>query len=263
MNMSTENNLPEHYPFRDDFSEQNTAEREQNSNLENSQQAVRDESNRKINQTRLLLTLWDLGCEGEKIKGVKKSELTSRVKRKKGGKKIGKYQDIYEDLEKVGAIIIETKNRAVLVYITEIGQQMLGVGLQDQDFNFEGTVIATRLANALLRWNRKTGSIRSVEVELGEKAIADYEEFKQVVLTVYERLNSDYNYDNLVPIYRIRRDIGERVSRSQFNQWMLEMQADDIIVLQGGSVEDSAPDKIEDSISTEIGGLRCFARKLL
>ena len=76
---------------------------------------MRDESNRNINQTRLLLTLWDLGCEGEEIKGVKKSELTSRVKRKKGGKKIGKYQDIYEELEAVGAIRIETKNRAALL----------------------------------------------------------------------------------------------------------------------------------------------------
>ncbi|MGB3513295.1 MAG: hypothetical protein WBA93_29590 [Microcoleaceae cyanobacterium] len=261
--MSTENNLPNNYSFGDSSSENNSSEREQESNLDNSKATVRDESDREISKTRLLLTLWDLGGASEEIKGVKKSELTSRVKRKKGGKKIGKYQEIYEELGQAGAIKIETKNRAVLVYITDIGKQMLGIGLQNLEFNFEGTVIATRLANALLRWIRETGIEGSVEVDLAEIVIADYDKFKQVALTTFDRLNQDYNYDNLVPIYRIRREIGERVSRSQFNQWMLDMQADDIIALQGGSVEDSAPDKIEDSISTEIGGLRCLARKLL
>ena len=263
MNMSTENNFPDHHAVGDNSSENHTFKREQNHHLGNSQPTVKDESNREINQTRLLLTLWDLGGEGEEIQGVKKSELTSRVKRKKGGKKIGKYQGIYEELEQAGAIRIETKNRAVLVYITDLGKQILGRGLQNPHFNFEGTVIATRLANALLRWIRETNNGEIVEVDLGKKAIASYNDFKQVALAVYDRLNQDYNYDNLVPIYRIRREIGDRVSRSQFNEWMLEMQANDIIQLQGGSVEDSALDKIEDSISTAIGGLRCFARKLL
>jgi predicted nucleic acid-binding Zn ribbon protein len=65
-----------------------------------------------------------------------------------------------------------------------------------------------------------------------------------------------------VPIYRIRREIGDRVSRSQFTEWLMEMQANDILQLQGGSVEDSAPDKIEDSIRNELGKLRCYARRL-
>lgn len=261
--MSTENNFSELHSVGDSLSEKDGLEREKSQNLDSYKKSVGDESDREINQTRLLLTLWDLGGEGLAAKGVKKSELTSRVKRKKGGKKIGKYQGVYEELEQVGAIRIETKNRAILVFITDIGKQMLGKGLQNPGFNFEGNVVATRLANALLRWLRETGSSRSVEVESGERMLTDYADFKEVVLAVYDGLNRDYNYDNLVPIYRIRREIGDRVSRSQFNEWMLDMQADDIIVLQGGTVEDSTPDKIEDSISTEIGGLRCFARKLV
>jgi hypothetical protein len=79
---------------------------------------------------------------------------------------------------------------------------------------------------------------------------------------VYDQLNKDYNYDNLVPIYRIRRTIGDQVTRSQFSEWMLEMQANDIFQLMEGSVEDSAPDKIEDSISIELVGLRCYAKRL-
>ncbi|MCF3609423.1 hypothetical protein L2E81_23630, partial [Planktothrix agardhii 1033] len=91
---------------------------------------------------------------------------------------------------------------------------------------------------------------------------ASYEEFKAIALQVYDQLNKDYNYDNLVPIYRIRRTIGDQVSRSQFSEWMLEMQANDIFQLMEGSVEDSAPDKIEDSISIELVGLRCYAKQL-
>jgi len=67
------------------------------------------------------------------------------------------------------------------------------------------------------------------------------------------------NCRDLVPIYRIRRTIGARVSRRQFNDYLLEMQGDDIFQLKEGSVEDSALDKIEDSVSTELDGLRCFA----
>ncbi|MCL2923981.1 MAG: hypothetical protein MGF17_04955 [Trichodesmium sp. MAG_R04] len=136
-----------------------------NINFGDDNESIREESIEDINKTRLLLTLWDLGGEGETAIGVKKSELTTRVKRKKYGKKIGKYQRVYEELEKLGAIRIEVKNRAVLVFITDIGKQILGKGLQNSDFNFEGTVVATRLANTLLRWIREMGSQEGSEME--------------------------------------------------------------------------------------------------
>jgi len=102
-------------------------------------------------------------------------------------------------------------------------------------------------------------------VETGKKAggaIVSYDNFKVVAIDVYDRLNRDYNFDDLVPIYRMRREIGEKVSRSQFNEWLLEMQANDIFQLVEGSVEDSAPDKIEDSITTKVNGLRCYVKRL-
>ncbi|WP_293137783.1 hypothetical protein [Okeania sp. SIO3I5] len=146
---------------------------ETNINLEDNNETIGKESVEDINKTRLLLTLWDLGGEGETAIGVKKSELTTRVKRKKYGKKIGKYQAVYEELEKSGAIRIEVKNRAVLVFITDIGKQMLGKGLQNPDFNFEGTVIATRLANTLLRWIREMGNQENLETEMEPMAISE------------------------------------------------------------------------------------------
>jgi hypothetical protein len=58
-----------------------------------------------------------------------------------------------------------------------------------------------------------------------EKAIASYEEFKPVALEVYDQLNRDYNLDELGADLSNSAEIGDRVSRSHFNEWLLEMQA--------------------------------------
>ncbi|MFM6455038.1 MAG: hypothetical protein ACKPH7_24910, partial [Planktothrix sp.] len=72
----------------------------------------------------------------------------------------------------------------------------------------------------------------------------------------------DYNLNDLVPIYRIRRTIGDQVSRSQFNEWMLEMQANDILQLLGGEVLNPTSDQLEDSILPPVGKLRFFVKRL-
>ena len=115
---------------------------------------------------------------------------------------------------------------------------------------------------------RENNEIEVVESKVTEKSapqsdeIKSYDEFKAVALEVYNQINYDYNCRDLVPIYRIRRTIGAKVSRRQFNDYLLEMQGDEIFQLKEGSVEDSALDKIEDSVSTELDGLRCFASLL-
>lgn len=212
----------------------------------------------KAKQVRLLLYLWDMGGSD-----VSKGELTKRLKRKK--ETAADYQDSYQQLEEDGAI---ARSRYKVSLVQPKGLQMLEAGLKSEAFEFESQ-IGARTANALLKWIREqamsAGTVGDGAVaaqKTGESAIASYDQFKQVALDVYDQLNRDYNLDDLVPIYRIRRTIGDRVSRSQFNDWMLEMQANDILQLQGGSVEDSAPDKIEDSITTKLNGLRCYARRL-
>ncbi|MEO1432563.1 MAG: hypothetical protein AAFV71_26520 [Cyanobacteria bacterium J06633_8] len=227
-------------------------------------------------RTRLLLALWDLGGIKQEVK---KGELSKRIVSK--GKKVADYQNVFEELENEQAISKSKKG-----YSLELpkGLEVLEENLKSDDFAFEGTTVGTWAANALLKWihemncgltntsnkNCATVSENIVSETDSKDNIASYEEFKKVALQVYEQLNSDYNLDNLVPIYRIRRKIcvkrssteGNRLSRKQFNEWLLEMQADDIFQLEGGSVEDSAPDKIEDSITTELDGLRCYASKL-
>ena len=138
-------------------------------NLEEKISEVIDESDSKIYKTRLLLTLWDLVGENPAEIGVKKSDLTGKVKHKKQGKKIGKYQGIYQELEREGAITMENRDRTILVFITDKGEQMLGEGLKNPKFCFEGPVVPTRFANVLLRWIRycTDSSDRSLEKSNG------------------------------------------------------------------------------------------------
>ena len=214
-------------------------------------------------RTRLLLALWDLGGTQQEVK---KGQLTKRIVSK--SQKVADYQGIFEELQNQGAIAISKKGYSLT---STKGLEVLGKGLRTGDFKFEGTIVGTWAANALVKWISKFDvAVAGANVPVNgksalaklSKGIASYDEFKSVALEVYDKLNYEYNFNNLVPIYRIRRGIGDRVSRTEFNDWLLETQADDILQLQGGSVEDSAPDKIEDSVATELDGLRCYATRL-
>ncbi|MEH1921574.1 hypothetical protein [Nostoc sp.] len=210
----------------------------------------------KNTSTRLLLALWDLGGTQQEVK---KGQLTKRIVLK--SQKVADYQGIFEELQKEGAIAISKKGYSLT---SGKGLEVLGEGLRSSDFKFEGTIVGTWAANALVKWISQIDvAVTGADVLVnGKGAIASYDEFKSVALEVYDKLNYEYNFNNLVPIYRIRRGIGDRVSRTEFNDWLLETQANDILQLQGGSVEDSAPDKIEDSVATELDGLRCYATRL-
>ena len=207
-------------------------------------------------RTRLLLALWNLGGTQQEVN---KRQLHDRIVSKT--KKVADYHDIFEELQTQGAIAISKKGYSLT---SGKGLEVLGEGLRSSDFKFEGTIVGTWAANALVKWiNQIDVAVVGADVPVnGKSAIASYGEFKSVALDVYDKLNYEYNFNNLVPIYRIRRAIGERVSRTEFNDWLLETQANDILQLQGGSVEDSAPDKIEDSVATELDGLRCYATRL-
>ncbi|MGF2038431.1 MAG: hypothetical protein RMZ43_024465 [Nostoc sp. CmiVER01] len=214
-------------------------------------------------RTRLLLALWDLGGTQQEVK---KGQLTKRIVSK--SQKVADYQGSFEELQNQGAIAISKKGYSLT---SGKGLEVLGEGLRSSDFKFEGTIVGTWAANALLRWiNQIDVAVSGADVPVNGKSalaelskeIASYDEFKSAALEVYDKLNQNYNLDDLVPIYRIRREIGDRVSREDFNTWLLEVQENDILQLQGGSIEDSAPDKIEDSITTKVSGLRCYAKRL-
>jgi hypothetical protein len=208
----------------------------------------------KVNtEIRLLLNLWGLG-NGQGL--VKKSEL---LRPYKGKEKKAVYDVSLNDLADRGAIALTMDKKVPKLSLTDAGSQQLANGLLSADFGFEGQLVGSRLANAALRWFRQ---YQGVSVDAIAPKISTYEEFKVVASETYDQLNRDYNFDNLVPIYRIRRAIGERVTRSQFNNWMLELQSKEIFQFITGRVTDLTPDKEQDSITTELGGLRYYAKLL-
>jgi hypothetical protein len=199
-------------------------------------------------KTRFLLVLLALGGDSV-LKGQVNARFSGKTK---------EANEAREELIEAGAIELSADGKRLT--LTEGGKQVLGDGLA-QGFVFKAQ-IGAKMANALLTLIRPGAVSRTVVAKSEVVAIESYEAFKVVVLEVFDRLNRDFKFDNLVPIYRIRREIGERVSRDDFNTWLMKTQTEKVFRLQGGSVEDSAADKIEDSITTEVSGLRCFAKRL-
>ncbi|MBD2038464.1 hypothetical protein H6F76_26275 [Leptolyngbya sp. FACHB-321] len=202
--------------------------------------------------TRLLLALWELGADKTALP---KGKLPDRAK------KAAPFKQLVED----GAIKVEKQKSSSLVSLEAKGVEQLAEELKTVDFKLDGTTTGAWLVRGLLKWLQQMETVTTIASTNGKAkkdTIASYDEFKTVALEVYDRLNREYNLDNLVPIYRIRREIGGRVSRSEFNEWVLEMQANDILQLQGGSVEDSSSDKVEDSITSKVSGLRFYAKRL-
>ncbi|MGB3421249.1 MAG: hypothetical protein WBA52_12605 [Dolichospermum sp.] len=213
-------------------------------------------------KTRLLLALWELGANEQKVA---KGKLSKRVVSK--GQKITDYQGILEDLQGQGAITILKKGSAISYTLNSpIGLDVLGAGLHSDEFEFEsGKTIGTWVANALLRWFRQVDVVvnKTVVLDNGVKVevIDSYEEFKLEILGLFDKLDRSYSHAGLVPIWQIRKEVGNRLQRDQFNTWIMDMQAEQLLYLQSGEARGATEEQKQDSINSEIRGLLFFASK--
>jgi hypothetical protein len=213
-------------------------------------------------KTRLLLALWELGANEQKVA---KGKLSKRVVSK--GQKITDYQGILEDLQEQGAITILKKGSAISYTLNSpIGLDVLGAGLRSDEFEFEsGKTIGIWVANALLRWFRQVGVVvnKTVVLDNGVKVevIGSYEEFKLEILDLFDKLDRSYSHAGLVPIWQIRKEVGNRLQRDQFNTWIMDMQAEQLLYLQSGEARGATEEQKQDSINSEIRGLLFFASK--
>lgn len=97
-------------------------------------------------RTRLLLALWNLGGTQQEVN---KRQLHDRIVSKK--KKVSDYQGIFEELQTQGAIAISKKGYSLT---SDKGLEVLGEGLRSSDFKFEGTIVGTWAANALVNMSK-------------------------------------------------------------------------------------------------------------
>jgi hypothetical protein len=226
---------------------------------------------------RVLLGLWDLDATKNPVK---KGEVIKWVKN--SNERSADYDPVLKELVAKGAIAVAGNQ----ISLTDRGLGMLDESLTSAElslgegengpFEFPGSIIGTKVANALLKWIRDRARLSTVAASATRwrtpdaikseakpaGAIASYQQFTKVVLQVYDQLNRDYNYEHLVPIYHLRREIGDRVSRSQFTDWLIEMQANDIFQLMTGETLDMTPDKREDSVIIPDVGLRYYAKRI-
>ena len=166
--------------------------------------------------------------------------------------------------------IEETKGRGTCLYdIAPSGKARLANGLANKDFVFS-TNVGKKTTNALLEWFRQenvqgadsSADSSSAQADSNGEKIDSYEAFVDSSLEVYDQLNRDYNLDDLVPIYRIRRELGDRLSRQNFNEWLLEIQANDLVQLMGGDLPSVTQDQLEDSVAIPGGGTRFYVKRL-
>lgn len=105
-------------------------------------------------------------------------------------------------------------------------------------------------------------SSKKEDKKKGSGKITTQAAFEKEFDKVYDAINKGYNMDHLVPIHRVREQMGDRVSRIEFNNMMLKAQANDKIQLSGEQAPDVTPSQLADSISTPLSGLRFFVRDI-
>ena len=211
-------------------------------------------------KVRVLLNLWN---EGEGKSKVNQGKLTKLIARTNENKKT--YEGVLKELEEAGAIAYLREKGRTQVELTAKGKQVLAAGLKSQDslFEFDGSQMGARLGNALLKWMRHEDGATGVGVEEGKGdvgAIASYEEFKPQALALFEKLEKDFN-TGLVPIWHLRRELGEKVSRENFRDWIMQIQADGLFYLQSGEARGATDEQKRDSISDDVRGLLFFVSK--
>jgi hypothetical protein len=213
-------------------------------------------------ETRILLALWNLDTP----EYVSKGSFVPKSKSKAYAEALGR-------LEKDEFLSFQQKTKVRKVYmLTTAGKQRLAQNLANEEFEFISN-IGPKVPNALLKWFRQQ---KAVATDLGKSSSAaaatngngkaaslnSSKAFTQAILKTYDQLNSDYNLNDLIPIYRLRRELGDQVSRSNFNEWLLDVQANDLVQLTGGEMPNITQDQREDSLSIPGGGMRFYVRKL-
>jgi hypothetical protein len=206
----------------------------------------------KARYVRLLLILCELGATGELIK---RGDISTKAP-KTGEKWQKDYEQTFKKILDSEAIAETTQGRSTLYQPRlESLKGLLKKELQDPNFSFDEILSAGR-ANVLVDLLRQAPvAVVSNGKATGGAMIASYEEFKTEASQLFERLNKGFNYSGLVPIWHLRREMGDRVDRVEFNEWLMKMQADQMFYLQSGEAIRATDDQKRDSLESEIRGL--------
>lgn len=150
--------------------------------------------------------------------------------------------------------------------LTSQGRQRLIGNLFDDEFFFFGN-IGTKTTNGLLKAFRELKYSDESAAQNGSQndykhSISSYKDFSSFVLDFCRKIDIEDNLDGLIPIYRVRREIGGVVDRKQFDNWLFELQADNSLQMMGDDLSDTPQDQKDDSVQIPGGNLRFYIKLL-
>jgi hypothetical protein len=79
--------------------------------------------------------------------------------------------------------------------------------------------------------------------------ISSYEEFTSEIVDLIDKIDQEEGHHGLVPIHEVRRALGDRLSRKEFQDWLIQSHVDDLVQLQAyQSAGTSKQEDREDSV---------------
>lgn len=121
----------------------------------------------------------------------------------------------------------------------------------------------TQLAKASTKAQEKQPAKPTSDLTTNPKthSIKTRREFEDVFYHVVDELNKKGNYNELIPIYKIRESIGELVSRDKFNKFMIDIQGDDKLDMVFGEQIEIEPGARQNSIHLPgTGAVRSYVK---
>ncbi|WP_016949787.1 DUF935 domain-containing protein [Anabaena sp. PCC 7108] len=91
------------------------------------------------------------------------------------------------------------------------------------------------------------------------KPIKSQKDFEQEINKSINTLNTEQGLNDLVPIYLVRRSLGDRISRKDFDKYMIEMQGKDKFTLFAGELKENGFSQREDSMQV-MGNRRNYVQ---
>lgn len=161
----------------------------------------------------------------------------------------------------------ETNSKKRYKYsLTSQGRQKLIENLFNEEFFFFGN-IGIKTTNGMLKAFRELKHSDEIVTQNASQnghryAISSYDDFSSFILDFCRKIDVKDNLDGLIPIYRVRREVGDTVDKDQFDDWLFELQADNQLQMMGDDLSDTPQDQKDDSVKIPGGNLRFYIKLL-
>lgn len=204
-------------------------------------------------ETRILLSLF----------AIDKNEVSPSYFVPKGDK----YKQALSDLTEDGCLAETLKGKRYKKYsLLPQGRHRLIENLANEELSFF-SVLGPKTTNGLLKVFRELSHSGTISTKNGTQngnghAIGSYKDFSSFVLDFCRKIDIEDNLDGLIPIYRVRREVGKTIDREQFDNWLFELQADNQLQMMGDDLSDTPQDQKDDSVRIPGGNLRFYIKLL-